>query len=398
MTMTARDRARIRVAPVTIERSNDECCVRVSAEATGARPWSDTITFRFRGAGLDRIEPAGDMAVATFLLPAMRSGARLEIASPASAQLVRTLPRIQSLYDAWHGKFVPVEIDCSVAPTAPGRGGGTGLFFSGGVDAFHTLLTTEVPLTHLVFIAGFDFHSRLAERKDEAIASARAVADARGLELVVVDTDFRARPVTAVNWKYAHGAALFAVALGLQGLLRTCLVSASDTAATVLPWGTHPELDPLWSTESMQLVHVGADVTRWEKIRIVGADPLARQHLRVCFEASAASYNCGRCNKCLLTGFSLLASGDLAAVETFPPLDPQDIVRIRLDSTHDQELMDSALDAFDRAGEHEMVTRLRGVIKRERTRRARQSVRDRVQQVKRLGARTSRTLRRSPRR
>ncbi|MEY2421971.1 MAG: hypothetical protein QOI95_2038 [Acidimicrobiaceae bacterium] len=360
MSATERDRPVIRVAPIVVDRAHDEYCVRVTAEATGPNPWNETITFRYTGAGIGAIEPTGDMALATFLLPAMRAGARLEIASPVSAQLLEALPRVQAMYSDWEEYFQTIEAIAPASATDIRRGEGAALFFSGGADAFYTLLTTEIALTHLVLIVGFDFEQHLTRRKADAIASARAVAEARDLQLLIVETNFRASPVTNAYWRYGHGAALFAVAHGLRGVVGTSLVSASDTQGSVEPWGTRPDLDPFWSTESVELLHEGYEARRWDKLRLVGADPLARKHLRVCSDESADAYNCGHCGKCRMTSLALYAMGELDAVETLPSqIHRRDVMGISLGSVVNQELMQQILAALNDAGDRRMAAVVR---------------------------------------
>jgi hypothetical protein len=68
-----------------------------------------------------------------------------------------------------------------------------------------------------------------------------------------------------VGWKLYHGAALAAVALLFQDRLGKILIPPTYSYADLLPWGSHPLLDPLWSTEQTTIEHEGCEATRVEK-------------------------------------------------------------------------------------------------------------------------------------
>src|SRR6185503_560754 len=86
---------------------------------------------------------------------------------------------------------VPVEAEpASDVPAPAGRG--QGAFFSGGVDAFYTLLKNEPDVTHLVFLQGFDVWDPASTRADVASTSARDVAARLGKELIEIETNVRA--------------------------------------------------------------------------------------------------------------------------------------------------------------------------------------------------------------
>jgi hypothetical protein len=136
-----------------------------------------------------------------------------------------------------------------------------------------------------------------------------------------VTTNVRELSDPLVPWDAYHGSALASVGLALAGRVRTLIVPASLTFANLVPWGSHPLLDPLWSTEEVDIVHDGCEATRLDKLAAIGNDPAARRWLRVCWEVRGGAYNCGHCEKCLRTMVALRALGLLDAFTTFPPLD-----------------------------------------------------------------------------
>ncbi|MEY2433071.1 MAG: hypothetical protein QOC92_2796 [Acidimicrobiaceae bacterium] len=370
--MAARGEHCVHVSPVDTHRSDDgSVTIKFTADAIGPKRARVEVRHHYSGNDMHAIEPLGDVALAALLLPAMGWSTRLEVESPVSPLLIGTNPRLQALYAAWSDGLGPVEVVAPPATTAP-PARGVGLFFSGGVDCFHTLLTHTKPggdptPTHLIFVLGFDMLPALSRsrRATDAVASVRSVADAFGLELIVVETDIRVTALSSVGWALAHGAALASIAHGLRGVLGTCLISASNSYRTIQPWGSHPLLDPLWSSEGVELVHTGCDVNRWTKLQIVGAHPTARRHLRVCTNDSLDSFNCGRCEKCISTILAMRATGDLDRVTTLASrLEPRDLRRLGLREVNlvtemKLELLTQLTEHFDANGDRALATTIR---------------------------------------
>jgi hypothetical protein len=148
---------------------------------------------------------------------------------------------------------------------------------------------------------------------------------------VEVDSDLRSVTSAHAEWLASHGSALATVALLLGGAFERVFVPATLTYAHLVPLGSHPLLDPLWSTEQVELVHDGCEASRIDKLAVLSHDDVARRHLRVCFQNRAGRYNCGECEKCLRTMVALRALGVLEAFSTFPDaIDPRSLARIEL--------------------------------------------------------------------
>ena len=130
------------------------------------------------------------------------------------------------------------------------------------------------------------------------------------------------------------------MALGLKGLWNTVMIPAAQTYADLYPGGTHPLMDPLWSTESVRILNDGAEATRIAKVARIAQSDTALGHLRVCWENRQGRYNCGRCEKCIRTMINLKIAGVLDRCTTFDrPLDYRDIARITLKSPAQRSLM-----------------------------------------------------------
>jgi hypothetical protein len=87
------------------------------------------------------------------------------------------------------------------------------------------------------------------------------------------------------------------------------------------PYGTHPLLDPLYSSSDLRIRHDGIELSRLEKTRLIAGWDVALQNLRVCNQYRqyrSGRLNCGRCEKCVRTMLGLLAVGALDKTNVFP--------------------------------------------------------------------------------
>jgi hypothetical protein len=268
------------------------------------------------------------------LLPCARLGVPLRSMGPISRRLDENLTTIQEIFHVWDRRYHTVPV------TAPLRGPGpsttsarpTACFFTGGVDSFYTLLKHRQEIDLLVFVHGFDIPLGQGALRERVSAKLREVAAVLGKELLEVETNIRPCTGRYVSWEDFHGAALAAVALALAPHVRRIFVAASRCFADLSPWGSHPLVDPLWSTEDVAIVHDGCEATRLEKTRRIVECEAVRRTLRVCWENPRGMYNCGRCTKCLFAKARLRALGALARVETFDDdLDLGALERLPLD-------------------------------------------------------------------
>ena len=95
-------------------------------------------------------------------------------------------------------------------------------------------------------------------------------------------------------------------------------IAASTNYANAQRWGSHPLIDPLWSTASTAFCHDGGEATRLQKVQwYVGQSDLALSHLRVCWDNYGTAYNCGGCPKCIRTMINLHIAGVLERSGTF---------------------------------------------------------------------------------
>ncbi len=135
-----------------------------------------------------------------------------------------------------------------------------------------------------------------------------------------------------MTWARYHGTVLIAVALGLQAGMHRLYIPSSYPYRDLFPWGSHPLIDPLWSTESTEIVHDGCEATRVQKVvSYISKSQVALDHLRVCWESHRGQYNCGTCEKCLRTKLNLKIAGVLDKASALDhTLRYKDIAKMRI--------------------------------------------------------------------
>ncbi len=290
-------------------------------------------------------ETPGDAFLAAFLVPAMYLGETLTIRDSVSLRLSRSIPVIQELYHGWFpGLLNPIQVKTPslVAPSPSVRNRNTACFFSGGVDSWYSLLKNQDEIGSLVTVQGFDLPFGDSVLWPELLGINRKIAAELGKELLPVETDVRdfldptfaplAKPFMGDFWgPCLHGACLGAISLCFQRSHDRFIVAGSLSHDEMIPWGSHPLLDPLWSSEQTQLVHDGCEATRMQKLARVAQSDLALRHLRVCSNYQPGRYNCCECEKCIRTMIGLRLLG---ALERAPAFDkPLNLARLRRELT-----------------------------------------------------------------
>ena len=339
-----------------------ELRAHVSCDADWVEPFD--LWYRFPPQLEEHLDPRnGDPFLAALMGAAMVLAEPLAIEAEISPALAAAAPRIQSIFRTWDPNLRETEIRAPIRGV-PGRpsGSGRGLFFSLGLDSFYSLLKNvrdhpsgPEAVSHLITVHGFDIY---LDKPDavvfpQMLASSTRVARELGKDLVPVTTNLRDLTDQIVNWvEIHHGAALASVGLALDGWLDPLHIAASFTYAELYPLGSHPLVDPLWSTERVSIVHDGCEATRLDKARLVAEWPIALETIRVCTEI-LPEYNCGRCEKCVRTMLTLHVVGALDRCTSLP--NRIDIERVRemksnpRRATHIRHIMEAlGSSSFDR--------------------------------------------------
>jgi hypothetical protein len=243
------------------------------------------------------------------------------------------------LLQQWHGKddYRPVSIEATrgFMPGMPRNGGRVASFQSGGVDALATLRSNrlDVPLEHpasikdCLMIHGLDlgdWHESMDENL-ESFEYARDQLDKLGqaehFKLIPVYTNLRHLDDDSTKlYHFYIGAILAAIAHAFVPRITTAHISSSESVPNLTEMGTHPLLDPYYSSTDLRIAHTGILFSRSEKVGRIAQWQAGLHNLRVCWDASrpADLLNCGRCEKCLRTMSQLLYHDKLKTCRAFP--------------------------------------------------------------------------------
>ena len=314
--------------------------VILSARCKIRRLGLDDVIFKIPTEFEDFVFPDASPFAAAMLLPSMRLGEDLLIHGSISTRLHSGMTAIVKTVSAWNVglKMINVEADELVAD--PPNSGRDATFFSGGVDSFYTYLRHKADpsrqLSHLVLVNGYDIQRGNSALWDATLRNIRSIAADEQVALINIESNVRPLIEPILPWSYSHGGCLAAAALCLRKGLDRMYVPSTYDGDNLFPWGSHPDIDHLWSTESLNIVHDGAETSRANKVaEQIAHSPSALRYLRVCYLNERGSYNCGRCDKCLRTMLNLYLAGVLDRAETFPhSIDPGHLATMAIDGGH----------------------------------------------------------------
>ena len=364
--------------------------ILVSAAITNCSSDADMperLWFRVSSRFQDGVTERSDPFLLAMLPVAMALGEELEIEGTVSSRLIFGLRDYQRILHTWWPKHFSV-IDVKYGKTFDGansrRPNSVGATFSGGIDSFFTLhrhrgtneVLPEYRLTHCLMIDGFDNDVDLG--RTGLFQTLRDVYEpmfsALGIQLVVVQTNmqqFRLAAMAHGNLHLTFGMPLVSAAMVLGDLFARFYIPASYQYRNLIPDGSHPMLDHLLSTDTMQIIHDGATASRVEKTIAIAGWPDTHSRLRVCFRGARYNpqrnifENCGTCEKCVRTMIPLKAAGLLSAFSTFPlNLAGKNIRRIRFLSQSSRSFALENLRFARQAGRWALVTVLAYVIVR----------------------------------
>jgi hypothetical protein len=276
---------------------------------------------------------SSDAFLTAALLPAMKIGQPLHVSGQVSPKLLAATQTIREMFNKWFPEYgkIPVKAEPGSVEEVSG-GDGVGVFFSGGVDSFYTLLKNQDEITKIIFVHGFDMMLEQTSLRSKVSGEIRRIARELGKPLIEVETN-----VHEIFDQYADfagrygGCVLPSIGLLLSPQFRKIHIPASEAYQHVNPDSSHPLFDPLWSTEMLTFEHDGCEADRIEKIARIAESDIALQTLRVCFNNRDGSYNCGQCEKCLRTMAALQAVGALERCTAFSrELDREAVSRIKI--------------------------------------------------------------------
>jgi hypothetical protein len=279
--------------------------------------------------------PSADAFLAAcFPLAAVHGETRVRIEGQPCPMLVEGLYTTHAWWTSWGGMPFPVpSIETLGAatrriPTAPRR---AVAFLSGGVDGLHMLMRNRrlynrddpAYVHEALFIHGFDIGKRARDpengRYRMMLRRLEPVVADLGLRLIQCRTNLRHLPSKPDFWEHRHnGAGLAAVGHSAVFGSAFLFIGASWPTTHQVPWGSHPAIDNLFSSQRITVIHDGSRFSRLQKVRDLARWPTGLAALRVCPASAGPRANCGECEKCLRTRLELLAAG-IGETEAFGP-------------------------------------------------------------------------------
>ena len=309
----------LQLGSTRLDRRGNDWFVVCPVELLGeASDWWISVETAFVGA-LD-VSPSPFLSVATLL--AALHGQDIEIVEPVSDVHVANCRAAAAILHEWWGWRVPqvryVSSAVDQSPTEPDVDESgpseslTGLLFTRGVDSTSVLLQGldgDGPRADLlIFVDGIEpVHSPLTVAQNWRDIA--AVADSIGLPVARLHTNLRSVVEHWIRWEDSHGAVLIGTALALGRSLRSLLIAPTSPASGTSAFGSHPELDPLWSTAGTTVVPADPRGSRVDRLRRIVHRPEILPTLKFCW-ASDQRGNCGRCRKCLMTASAFVAIGE----------------------------------------------------------------------------------------
>jgi hypothetical protein len=311
-------------------------------------------------------------------IPAIHYGEeRIVIDAEICPGLRQCLMTVMSWFRHWYygpeHKLTRIEAKTRSSLPTPRTPGQAGSFFSGGIDSFATMRLNRLnfPLEHPwsikdgLLICGVEVYQ--PEAFKHVVNSLSGVAQEIGITLIPVYTNiyehYRAEdaPTRSRFWLDEFGgSALAAVAHAFARRLTITSIPASDDIANLHPEGTHPLIDPNYSSSDLQIRHDGVALSRFTKTKLVAEWDVALQNLRVCNRSryyQPDSLNCGQCEKCVRTMLELLALGLLDKTYAFPRQDvSSELVRslVKMKPTH-VHFYKELLPFLAEKGRHDLV-------------------------------------------
>lgn len=275
-----------------------------------------------------------DAFLAGCLLPALHFGEkRIFIDGQICPFLKEGVNTAMHILSHWtRGRLHPVPVESGVRSrenrlSVPR----TGMVMSGGMDSLCALRLNRLryPEDHpayirdAFFLHGFDIggvqkYGMKYEVFDRAFKAISSVTDDAGATLIPVYTNIRHLCDERELWlNHFFGAVLAAMAHSFSGRIDLMYIASSYDIANLHPCGSHPLLDPEYSSWGLKIRHRDYELTRLEKIRIVSQWDTAFNNFRVCLANAKDKLNCGQCEKCVRTMTELTALGLLDKTTAF---------------------------------------------------------------------------------
>lgn len=255
------------------------------------------------------------------LLQAMELQEDIELEGPISSRLYHSLENffIPMMSQAFPNRYrVYIKPKGLIYNSANGQGVCTG--FSGGIDSFAAIIqhyqnenSKNHKISHLLFhnvgshgIVNSETKSNLFRQRLQLLKPFSTEID---LPIVAVDSNLNEFP--KVDFVTMHSTLNASIPLVLQNKFQRyyyasaykyadCSVMGIDDIAHFDPFAFH-----LLSTESLDCISTGCQLSRVEKTKLVSDYKISFKYLNVCVDPEFKGRNCSVCFKCIRTILTL---------------------------------------------------------------------------------------------
>ena len=351
------------------------------------RPAED-VYFETSAEFADDLVPNPNAWLLVSALAAMRYGEkRIAIDAPISPEIKDGLINSMKCLINWHGgdrQVIPIEAPLETEVLYTDKPTRAGSLFSGGIDALamvgdnHLNFAPEHP-RHIkdgILVYGvLEGENEYDPNFQNVVNAVKAITENVGIQLIQLNTNayahFRDLDRDFSFWRFEyHGSFLAGIAHAFAPRLSTASIASTYDFANLEPWGSHPLLDPLYSTSSLQVRHENAALSRLEKTRLVGEWDEALKYLRVCNEKesySQGNYNCSNCEKCVRTMTAFLSLGLLDRISTFKEKDVSKEKLVNtcyLSDSYEESCYRELIEPLNNIGRQDLVEGIEQIIRR----------------------------------
>lgn len=272
----------------------------------------------------DYISERGELWAILLLPCAMVLGEDVQIDLPVDPLLLENLNGVQKIWAGWYRWVNQVEVGAIEAVDTRPMRNGSGICFSGGIDSYYSLIrlnktignANEAP-SYLLTLWGFDIRLNKPRDFEGVKALGQECAERFNSNLIPITTNLR--ELIGYQWQFdlmSHSAALASVGHLLSNQISNVVIGSTHEISELIPWGSHPLVDPLFSSAETRIVHDGATVNRVDKTEAICHVPAALSALRVC-NRSRSRENCSKCSKCLRTMVTIDLCGQQGGARSF---------------------------------------------------------------------------------
>jgi len=315
------------------------------------------------------------------IIPALHFGERrIFLDAEICPTLREGLETVMALMKEWtQGEYKPLNIEAKTRSVVNlNNHRRAGLFLSGGMDSLAALRINKktYPEQHpgsikdCLLVHGFDIGGVIERGMkyhvfDRAKKALSEVAKDAKVTLIPVYTNIRHLCDERELWlDRFFGAVLAAVAHAFSSRLNLVYIASSYDIPNLTPCGSHPLLDPAYSSYALRIIHRDLALSRLEKLRIVADWDVAFQNFRVCLANVPDRLNCGKCEKCIRTMTELLAIDALDKTKAFVENDvtPEQLAQFDITIRHRDSFYREMLSLLEKQGRDDLVDTIKKML------------------------------------